>query len=340
MIDAKEHDCKMNNLALIEHVKKRLGMYLPLHDGKLSDDAWNILLHELLAYGVRAFERGEATRLEIRCDQGTGEIAIGHDGPDGNMCQYIANALQGVDLHKIDQPQGDYYTRYDWLTYAILGALTKKMTVETYADGEWRATVIRDGRIGVEERLLSGLLPTDTRQFVWVRFVIDSQYLPEDKGCSPYSLDLIEDLGKNLACMYPGLRMVVNEREHVFPNGLVDVATERMAKLGSDVLMPARMVETKEMSLACGIVRRKNPGRRISGTAMVNGIKIKDRKILEGLMESVCDCLSDCRQLRSCDYEFVFVAAANALVTDGTDWSFCSSFFNRCLCKLLGEFMK
>lgn len=330
----------MDNLTLIEHVKKRLGMYLPLHDGKLSDDAWNILLHELLANGIRAFVRGEAARLEIRHDQETGEVAIGHDGPDGNMCQNIANALQGIDLHKIDQPQGDYYTRYDWLTYAILGALTKKMAVETYVDGEWRATVIRDGRIGVEERLLSGLLPTDTRSFVWVRFVIDSQYLQEDKGCSPYSLDLIEDLGKNLACMYPGLRMVVNGREYEFPNGLVDVATERMAKLGSDVLMPARMVETKEMSLACGIVRRKNPGRKISGTAMVNGIKIKDRKILEGLMESVCDCLADCRQLRSCDYEFVFVAAANALVTDGTDWSFCSSFFNWCLCKLLGGFMK
>ena len=330
----------MDNLTLIEHVKKRLGMYLPLHDGKLSDDAWNILLHELLADGVRAFERGASTRLEIRCDQETGEIAIGHDGPDGNMCQYIANALQGIDLHKIDQPPGDYYSRYDWLTYAILGALTKKMTVETYVDGEWRATVIRDGRIGVEERLLSGLLPTDTRPFVWVRFVIDSQYLSEDKGCSPYSLDLIEDLGKNLACMYPGLRMVVNGREHVFPNGLVDVATERMAKLGSDVLMPARMVETNGMSLACGIVRRKNSGRKISGTAMVNGYKIKDRKILEGLMESVCDCLSDCRQLRSFDYEFVFVAAGKALVTDGTDWSFCSSFFNWCLCKLLGGFMK
>lgn len=222
----------MDNLTLIEHVKKRLGMYLPLHDGKLSDDAWNILLHELLADGVRAFVRGDATRLEIRCDQETGEIAIGHDGPDGNMCQHIANALQGVDIHKTKHPQGDYHTRYDWLTYAILGALTKKMTIEIYADGEWRATVIHNGETGVEERLLDGLLPKNARRFVWVRFVIDSQYLQEDKGCSPYSLDLIEDLGKNLACMYSGLRMVVNGREYEFPNGLVDVATERMAKLG------------------------------------------------------------------------------------------------------------
>jgi len=330
----------MDNLTLIEHVKKRLGMYLPLHDGKLSDDTWNILLHELLADGVRAFVRGESTRLEIRCDQETGEIAIGHDGPDGNMCQYIANALQGIDLHKIDQPQGDYYTRYDWLTYAILGALTKKLTIEIYADGEWRATVIHNGETGVEERLLDGLLPKNARRFVWVRFVIDSQYLSEEKGCTPYSLDSLVDLGRNMACMYPGLRVVVDGREHAFPNGLLDVVTERMAKLGSEVLLPARMVETNGMSLACGIVRRKNPGRKISGTAMVNGIKIKDRKILEGLMESVCDCLADCRQFRSFDYEFVFVAAGKALATDGTDWSFCASSFNWCLCKLLGGFMK
>ena len=330
----------MDNLTLIEHVKKRLGMYLPLHDGKLSDDAWNILLHELLADGVRAFERGESTRLEIRCDQETGEIAIGHDGPDGNMCQHIANALQGVDIHKTKHPQGDYHTRYDWLTYAILGALTKKMTIETYADGEWRATVIHNGETGVEERLLDGLLPKDARRFVWVRFVVDSQYLSEDNGCSPYSLDSLVDLGRNMACMYPGLRVVVNGREYEFPNGLVDVVTERMAKLGSEVLLPARMVETNGMSLACGIVRRKNSGRKISGTAMVNGYKIKDRKILEGLMESVCDCLSDCRQLHSFDYEFVFFAAGKVLDTDGTDWSFCASSFNWCLCKLLGGFVK
>ena len=340
MIDAKEHDCKMNNLAIIEHVKKRLGMYLPLHDGKLSDEAWNILLHELFADGVRAFARGDATRLEIRCDQDTGEIAIGHDGPNGDMCQHIANALQGNDLHKIDYPQGDYHTRYDWLTYAILGALTKKMTIETYADGEWRANDIRDGKIGLEQRLLSGLLPTDTRQFVWVRFVIDSQYLPEEKGSSPYSSEFLEEVGRNLACVYPGLRVVVDGREHVFPNGLEDVVTERMAKLGSEVLMPARMVGSNGMSLACGIVRRKNPGRKISGTAMVNGFKIEDRKILQRLMECVCDCLADCRQLHSSDYEFVFVAAGRELASDGTDWSFCISPFNWCLCKLLGGFMK
>lgn len=330
----------MDNLTLIEHVKKRLGMYLPLHDGKLSDDAWNILLHELFADGVRAFERGDSTRLEIRCDQETGEIAIGHDGPDGNMCQYVANALQGVDIHKTKHPEGDYHTRYDWLTYAILGALTKKMTIEIYADGEWRATVIHKGETGVEERLLNGLLPKSARRFVWVRFVVDSQYLSEDNGCTPYSLDSLVDLGRNMACMYPGLRVVVDGRENAFPNGLVDVVTERMAKLGSEVLLPTRMVETNGMSLACGIVRRRNPGRRISGTAMVNGYKIKDRRILEGLMGRVCECLSDCRQLRSFDYEFVFVAAGKTLATDGTDWSFCVSSFNWCLCKLLGGFMK
>ena len=324
----------------IDHIRARLGMYIPTRDNKPIDDAWNVLLYELAADGVRAFARGDASRMEIRYCQETGEIAIGHDGPDGNMCRNIAASFRGEQGDVSNRFNEVCVTRYEWMTYAILSALSQKMIVETYVDGEWRANGCRDGKVGPEERLLNGLLPADTERFVWVRFVVDPKYLAEDKGCSPYSLDLIEELGKNLACMHPGLRMVVNGREYVFPNGLMDVATERMAKLGSDVLMQARIVETKEMSLACGIVRRKNPGRKISGTAMVNGIKIKDRKILEGLMESVCDCLADCRQLRSFDFEFVFVAAANALVTDGTDWSFCSSSFNWCLCKLLGGFMK
>ena len=339
----------IKTLKPIDHIRMRLGMYVPSnYDGRPTKEAWDVLLHELVADGVRAFARGEASRLEIMYNQDTGEVAIGHDGPDGNMCRKIAEAFQGFgscmggpcESPGYEPEKEVYLTRYDLLTYAILNALSQKMTIETYVDGEWLANVCRNGKVEVEERLFNGLLPKDASRFVWVRFVIDPKYMSEDEGLSPYSADFLQDFGRSLAGAHQGLRVVVNKHEYMFPRGIEDMVAERMAKLGSEVLLPARMVETNGMSLACGIVRRKNPGRKISGTAMVNGIKIKDRKILEGLMERVCDCLSDCRQLRSFDYEFVFVAAGKALATDGTDWSFCASSFNWCLCKLLGGFMK
>jgi hypothetical protein len=248
------------------------------------------------------------------------------------------------------------------MTYAILNALSQKMTVETYVDGEWRANVCRDGKVGPEERLLSGLLPTDTERFVWIRFVIDPNYLAEDKGRSPYSADSLQDFGRSLACAHPGLRVIVDKHEYMFPHCIEDIVVERMVKLDSEVLMKPRMAQSNGVSVACGLVRRRNPGRRISGAAFINGREIKNYDILAELVRGAGNCLLDCRCFHSCDYEFVFMASGKvpilssevslAYVADICTWTQSShsaapethsryvTAFGRCLLKVLGEFMK
>lgn len=345
----------------IEHIRTRLGMYVPTRDNKPMDYAWGVLLYELAADGVRAFARGDASRMEIRYCQETGEIAIGHDGPDGDMCRNIAASFRGEQGRVSNQLEEVYLTRYDWLTYAILSALSQKMTVETYVDGEWRANVCRDGKVGPEEPLLNGLLPADTKRFVWVRFVIDPRYLAEDKGRSPYSADSLQDFGRSLACAHPGLRVIVGKHEYMFPKGIEDMVAEWMAKLDSDVLMKPRMAQSNGMSVACGFVRRRNPHRKISGAAFINGREIKNYDLLAGLIQSTGNCLLDCRCFQSFDYEFFFVASWKVPILSSEASlqymvDICtrpqSSFFapqthscyvtafGRCLLKLLGEYMK
>lgn len=363
----------VKTLTQIDHIRTRLGMYVPTdHANKPIDEAWSVLLDELVADGVRAFASGDASRLEIRCCHETGEIAIGHDGP-GNLCHKLAAAFQegsgtcmggtyGSFWHESDKIKAAYVTRYDLMTYAILSALSKKMAVETYVDGEWRATVCSDGKIGAEERLLSGLIPTDARRFVWVRFIIDPKYIAEDKGRSPYSADLLQEFGRSLACAYPGLIVAVNEREYMFPQGIEYMVKARMAIVGSETLMEPRIAESNGVAVACGIVRRRNGGRKITGSAFVNGREIKSHDVLVNLIESVGNCLLDCRSLRSRDYEFVFAASVKMPiqsedtslpnVADICSWTWHSSSgasdgisryvtsFGRCLLKLLGGYMK
>ena len=56
-------------LTPVEHIQARLGMYMPTVDGKPTEWAWDGLLFELSAFGVRAFARGEASRMEINFNQ-------------------------------------------------------------------------------------------------------------------------------------------------------------------------------------------------------------------------------------------------------------------------------
>ena len=346
----------------IDHVRARLGMYVPTLDNKPTDDAWRVLLDELVADGVMAFVRGDASRLEIRYCQEAGEIAIGHDGPDGNICSNIAASFRGEQGDVSNRLKEMYITRYDWMTYAIVSALSKKMTVETYVDGEWRAYVCRDGKVGDEERLLCGLLPSDARRFAWVRFIIDPKYLSEGKGISPYSADSLQDFGRNLACAHQRLRVFVNKHEYVFPRGIEDMLAERMAQLNSEVLMPPRVAQTNGVTLACGIVKRRNPGRKISGVAFVNGRELKSYEILAELMRNAGNCLLDCRHFHSNAYEFMFMASGKApilsselslgYVADICSWTQSSSAaapethswyvtaFGKCVLKVLGEFIR
>lgn len=351
----------MIKLTPIEHIRARLGMYVPTRGDMPIDEVWDILLQELMADGVRAFARGAASRLEIRCNQDTGEVAIGHDGPDGNMCSNIAASFRGEHGDVSNQLKEVCITRYDWMTYAILNALSLKMTVETYVDGEWRACVCRDGKVCPEERLLNGLLPADTRRFVWVRFVIDPNYLAEDKGRSPYSADSLQNFGRSLACAHPGLRVIVDKREYMFPHCIEDIVVERMGKFDSEVLIQPKMAQSNGMSVACGLVRRRSPGRKISVAAFINGREIKDYDILAELIRDAGNCLLDCRCFHSCDYEFIIMASGKVPIlsseasleymADICTWtqsssvapqthSFYVTAFGRCLLKLLGEYMK
>lgn len=360
----------VKTLKPIDHIRMRLGMYVPTWDNKPTNEAWDVLLHELVADGVRAFARGGASRLEIMYNQDTGEVAIGHDGPDGNMCRKIAEAFQGFgscmggpcESPGYEPEKEVYLTRYDLLTYAILNALSQKMTVETYADGEWRANVCSDGKVGPEERLFSSLLPKGAKRFVWVRFVINPKYMSEDKGLSPYSADFLQDFGRSLAGAHQGLRVVVNKHEYMFPRGIEDMVAERLAKLDSEVLMRPRMARSNGMTLACGIVKRRSPGRKISGAAFINGREIRNGRTLAILLHNIGNTLSDCRRLQSCNYEFVFMAAGKVScsadgslssltslcsesMTIGTyDVNSASSQYvlslGRCLLKILGGFMR
>ena len=70
----------VKKISLVEHIRKRLGMYWPTHDGIPDASVWKFSLDQLANEMGAAFMRGEASYVDIRYDSGSKTMSIECDG--------------------------------------------------------------------------------------------------------------------------------------------------------------------------------------------------------------------------------------------------------------------
>ena len=314
----------VGTMSLIEHIQSRLGMYVPTDDGKPTKAVWDMLLYELTAFGVRAFSRGETMRIEIDYNHETGMLSINHEDSCADILGLVSKALDSVSeelgaLCRDRAAQAACYTRYCEMIFPIVNALSAKLVVEAFHDGEWTAVICRNGNVGPIERLVPELADSSWRHHFCIRFKIDPRYLPEDET-GPYAEDGLQDFGDGLACTHPGLCVVVNGSEHLHLRGMVDFVTDRLGGDHEGILMEPKTFHCGDVSVSCGARKRKDVARRIFSQMFINGRRVQSTAILAMLSELVCDWIGDARKFQNGGYELVF-AVSGTFPYDVQDFS-------------------
>jgi hypothetical protein len=299
-------------------------------------EAWDFLLRELALDGVRAFERGEASRLEIRLNPETGSVCIGHDGPQENMLARVVKALdsvasdEGPDAEDRRAPES-IFSHYGDLKYTLINALSRGVTVECAIAGKWRAVRSRDGIVGPVEDLMPGVIEPEIDRYFRLCFAADPRYLPGNgidvldpearsagttPACAPYAESNLLELGEILACEHPGLRVAVNGREFFSRCGTEDLVAKRMAGGGADILMAPVASRCGFVTMACGATRRSRPGRRLFVRASLNGWEVRSNELLAELSRMVCDWICSCIDFQSDGFDFHLVATCRLPASD------------------------
>ena len=306
-------------MTLIEHIRLRTGMYMPTDNGVPRKEGWGLLLRELALDGVCAFERGEASRLEIRYNPETGSVSIGHDGPREKTFDRVVKALDSVAS---DEGPGEedrrapeaVFSPYGDLKYTLINALSRRVTLESAFDGKWRAVQCREGIVGPVEDLMPGLTEPGVDRAFRVCFVADPHYLSGD-GAPCSESDLLE-LGEILACEHPGLRVAVNGREFFSRRGTEDLVAKRMDGGDADILMEPVTSRCGFVTVACGATRRNGPGRRLFVRASLNGWDIRSSALLAELSRMVCDWICSCHDFQSGGFDFHLAATCRPPASD------------------------
>ena len=321
-------------LTPVEHIRLRTGMYMPTTDGKPTEWAWDGLLFELSAFGVRAFARGEASRIEINFNQETGSLSFSHDASESELFRHAAKALDSYceELQALcsgKAAQEACRTRYDSLLFTLVNALSAKLAMEVFQGDEWYSVTCRDGTVGPVERLMPELAEPVQGCCFNIRFTISPRFLPESETC-PWSEERLQDFAACLACAHPGLRVVVNGHEHLHKRGMEDFVTGRIGNDHADILMEAATFHCGDVSFSCGARKRADGARRIFGQMFINGRRVQSTAVLAMFSGLVCDWIGDAHAFRQDGYEFVF-AVSGKLPYDVDDLDTNKSVIDICL---------
>lgn len=80
----------VNQISMVENIRKRVGMYWQTHDGIPDASVWIFFLDQLANEMGAAFMRGEASYVDIRYDNESKTVSIECDG------SAVTDDLRGV----------------------------------------------------------------------------------------------------------------------------------------------------------------------------------------------------------------------------------------------------
>lgn len=278
-------------MTLVEHIRKRMRMYLPTdQEGRPKPWVWENLLYALVVDGVESFRCGEATHLSIDGD-GKG-IAVAHDGRLG------AGGLEGVfDVREEDPAKAWVHCcGFGSIRYALASALAERLVVEVSEDGEWRSVESFHGMSGPVQRWLPGMGGEETG--VRISVMPDRAYLPDgEEEVEAWDPEELRQMGAALAGGHPGLRVSVNGREYFMPKGAEGLVKRQMEEEGGEVLEPVAVARIPGVTFSWGVVRWRAPGRRLAGRVFVNGRETKWKALVGRIGRMVAAWLCDARCL-------------------------------------------
>ena len=283
---------------ILEHMKTRLGMYVPLgRDGCPDESVWTVLLRELIESGIRAFRAGRASFLEIRNDVPYGAVMVRYDGVD-IPAERIFSLCNG-DLRQ-DEELTTARGWYGGLVLPLLNVLSERLDVEIIQNGHWYKLTCGRGRTGIVDECLP-LFPQRTRE-TCVSFKPSDDYLRESDG-DVLGDGLLKRMGKAIGVSNPALMVIVNGEELIYEQGTMGALRAVVERSGQDPLIAPRQACYGTAKISLAVVRRKVQGRKLSVRMSVDGRNVHEMGMHEVVMAGLGNWIASCPVLRQEYYE-------------------------------------
>ena len=290
----------VKQISMVEHIRKRMGMYWPTHDGIPDASVWIFFLDQLTNEMGAAFMRGEASYVDIRYDSESMTMSIECDG------RAATDDLCGICKGEVPSLLGGDHD-FGGVDYAMITALSRRMEIVTRRNGECYAVQSEYGYVGALERMFPEIIcPANC---VRVSFTPSEEFYRSDEQIDDvWSYLSLHGLGNSLAARCPGLAVSVNGRKYVYKNGVQGLVEEVLEPLGGGTVMFPRNATYGNVSFACGAARRDDSIRRFLGVFYLNGREVKNQNVMGRIMEIAANLLVDNAGLFASGFDFVFVA--------------------------------
>ena len=231
-------ESKIQTLSSLEHIRKRIGMYIGrLGNGTQYDDGIYILLKEVVDNSIDEFIMGCGKRIDI--------TIAGHDVtvrdygrgiPLGKVVDCVSRINTGA---KYNDDVFQFSAGLNGVGTKAVNALSSHFRVRSHRGGEYAEAVFERG---VLQSQSSGKCPKEPDGTL-IEFTPDADIFPGTDF-------LPEHVSKRLrlcACLQPGLKIVCNGEEYLSENGLVDVLLD---EIGDEGLYPPLRYSSPTLELA------------------------------------------------------------------------------------------
>ncbi|MBR3582110.1 MAG: type IIA DNA topoisomerase subunit B [Kiritimatiellae bacterium] len=231
-------ESKIQTLSSLEHIRKRIGMYIGrLGNGTQYDDGIYILLKEVVDNSIDEFIMGCGKRIDI--------TIAGHDVtvrdygrgiPLGKVVDCVSRINTGA---KYNDDVFQFSAGLNGVGTKAVNALSSHFRVRSHRGGEYAEAVFERGVLKSQS---SGKCPKELDGTL-IEFTPDADIFPGTDF-------LPEHVSKRLrlcACLQPGLKIVCNGEEYLSENGLVDVLLD---EIGDEGLYPPLRYSSPTLELA------------------------------------------------------------------------------------------
>ncbi len=233
-------ESKILSLSSLEHIRKRLSMYIGRRgDGTQYDDGIYILLKEVVDNAVDEFIVGCGKRIDISIDYAAGSVSVrdyGRGIPLGKVVECVSKINTGA---KYNDEVFQFSAGLNGVGTKAVNALSSAFTVRSFRDGEFAEATFERGVLAKKRH---GKCANE-RNGTFVQFVPDTEIFP---GFA-FREDLVERRLRLYACLQPGLSIVCNGKTFLSEDGLIDVISD---EIGDEALYPPLRFHEKTLEIA------------------------------------------------------------------------------------------
>ena len=214
-------DDAIKTLSPREHLRLRPGMYIgKLGDGSQPDDGIYVLIKETVDNSIDEFIMGAGDRIEISIED---NVVTVRDYGRGIPLKSLSAAVSQMNTG--GKYSGEAFKKTVGLNgvgVKAVNMLSSEFTARSVREGEAHTVSFSKG-LELSDRWESGVAE---RNGTMIRFRVDEEIF----GRYEYNMDYVEQLVRNYTYLNLGLKIILNGREFVSKNGLLDLVNDNLSE--------------------------------------------------------------------------------------------------------------